>query len=133
MKKAFVFLFAAALLLTLSFGALAADAKPGAEVTFSLSLQNTNAAYVRIKASYDAAVFDLVGYSSDSGTAGSAGIVLYDVDSVLPSGPVGTVTLRVRDSAKPGTYTVSAVLAECYDRDENTGKASAAGGGTSVT
>ncbi len=132
MKKTLVFLFAAALLLTLFSGALAAEAKPGAEVTFTLSLQNTNAAYVRIKASYDAAVFDLVGYSSSSGTAGTAGIVLYDVDSPLPSGPAGTVTLRVKDGAKPGTYTVSAFLAECYDRDENNGIASASGGGTVI-
>ena len=132
MKKTLVFLFAAALLLTLSSGALAAEAKPGAEVTFTLSLQNTNAAYVRIKASYDAAVFDLVGYSSSSGTAGTAGIVLYDVDSPLPSGPAGAVTLRVKEGAKPGTYTVGAVLAECYDRDENNGIASASGGGTVI-
>ena len=130
MKKLLVFLFSAMLVLALTAGALAAEAKPGDEVTFSLSLQNTNASYARIKASYDASVFELVGYSANSGTAGSAGIVLYDVTSILPSGTVGTVTLRIKDSAKPGTYSVSAVLAECYDRDENNGKASAGGGGS---
>ncbi len=130
MKKLPVILFAAALLLALTAGALAAEVKPGAEVTFTLSLQNTNAAYVRIKASYDASVFELVNYTANSGTAGSAGIVMYDVNSALPSGPVGSVTLRVKANAKPGTYSVSAVLAECYDRNENNGKASAGGGGT---
>ena len=130
MKKLLVSLFAAMLVLALTTGALAAEAKPGEEVTFSLSLQNTNASYARIKASYDASVFELVGYSANSGTAGSAGIVLYDVNSLLPSGTVGTVTLRIKDGAKPGTYSVGAVLAECYDQNENNGKASAGGGGT---
>ena len=129
MKKLLMFLVTAVLLAS-ACTALAAEAKPGAEVTFSLSLQNTNASYVKIKASYDTSVFDLVGYSANSGTAGNAGIVMYDVNSILPSGAVGTVTLRVRDGAKPGNYTVSAELAECYDRDENDGKASVSGGGT---
>ncbi len=130
MKKPLVILFAAALLLALTAGALAAEVQPGAEVTFTLSLQNTNASYVRIKASYDTSVFELVNYSANNGTAGSAGIVMYDVSAVLPSGPVGSVTLRVKAGAKPGTYSVGAVLAECYDRDENNGRASASGGGT---
>jgi hypothetical protein len=128
MKKLLFFFLTAMLLLTVT-AALAATAKPGEEVTLSLSLQNTNASYVRIKASYDASVFELVGYSANNGTAGSAGIVMYDVNSVLPSGQAGTVTLRVKSGAKPGDYTISAVLAECYDRDENNGKASAGGGG----
>ena len=129
MKKLLTFLVTI-VLLSIACTALAAEVKPGAEVTFSLSLQNTNASYARIKASYDTSVFDLVGYSAGNGTAGSAGIVMYDVTAILPSGSVGTVTLRVKNSAKPGNYTVSAVLAECYDRDENNGKASASGGGT---
>ena len=128
MKKLLFFFLTAMLLLTVT-AALAATAKPGEEVTLSLSLQNTNASYVRIKASYDASVFELVGYSANNGTAGSAGIVMYDVNSILPSGQAGTVTLRVKSGAKPGDYTISAVLAECYDRDENNGKASAGGGG----
>ena len=126
MKKTCLFLLAAALLACLAFTALA-DVKPGEEVTVSFTLNNTDAAYVRVMANYDKNVFELVGYSAANGSAGSNGIVMYDTKA-LPSGPLGTVTLKVKANAAPGTYAVSAVLAECYDRDENNGKASVSGG-----
>lgn len=130
MKKISLFLLAAVLLICVACAALA-DVKPGEEVTVTLSLSNTNAAYVRVVASYDKSVFDLVGYSANSGTAGSNGIVMYDT-GVLPSGAVGTVTLKVKDGAAPGTYTVGASLAECYDINENNGSASVSGGSVTV-
>ena len=130
MKKIGLFLLAAVLLVCVACAALA-DVKPGEEVTVTLSLSNTNAAYVRVVASYDKSVFDLVGYSANSGTAGRNGIVMYDT-GVLPSGAVGTVTLKVKDSAAPGTYTVGASLAECYDINENNGSASVSGGSVTV-
>ena len=130
MKKVCLFLLAAVLLVCVAYAALA-DAKPGEEVTVTLSLSNTNAAYVCVVASYDKSVFDLVGYSASSGTAGSNGIVMYDT-GVLPSGAVGTVTLKVKDGAAPGTYTVGASLAECYDINENNGSASVSGGSVTV-
>ncbi len=126
MKKICLFLLLTALLMCVAFMALA-SAKPGEEVTVTLTLNNTNAALVRVTADYDKNVFDLVNYSSASGTAGSKGIVMYDTKA-LPSGAVGTVTLKVKDSAAPGTYPVTAVLAECYDLDENDGIASVSGG-----
>ena len=131
MKKVCLFLLAAVLLICAASIALAAEAKPGQEVTVTLNLNNTNAAYVRVKADYDTSVFELVGYSANSGTAGSNGIVVYDT-KVLPSGAVGNVTLKVKNNAAPGTYTVSGVLAECYDLNENNGKASVSGGTVTV-
>ncbi len=126
MKKTWLFLLAALLLACMAFTAFA-DVKPGEEVTVSFTLNNTNAAYVRVVADYDKSAFDLVGYSAVNGNAGSKGIVTYDTKA-LPSGPLGTVTLKVKANAEPGTYAVSAVLAECYDLDENNGKASVSGG-----
>ncbi len=123
MKKFVLFLAVAALLLSLASAGLAAEAQPGDEVTVTLYLNNTNAAYVRVVADYDRTAFDLVGYSAVSGTAGSNGIVTYET-GVLPSGAVGTVTLRVKETAAPGAYSVSGELAECYDIDENEGIAS---------
>ena len=61
-------------LLGLTAAGLAAEAKPGEEVTVTLTLQNTDAAYVRVLADYDKAVFDLVSYSAVSGTAGGSGL-----------------------------------------------------------
>ena len=126
MKKTWLFLLAALLLACMAFTAFA-DVKPGEEVTVSFNLKNTNAAYVRVTADYDKSAFDLVGYSAANGNAGANGIVTYDTKA-LPSGPLGTVTLKVKADAAPGTYAVSAVLAECYDLDENDGKASVSGG-----
>ncbi len=132
MKKSVLFLSFAALLLSLTCAGLAAEAQPGDEVTVTLYLNNTNAAYVRVMADYDRTAFDLIGYSAVSGTAGIHGIVAYDTGA-LPSGPVGTVTLRVKENAVPGTYTVSGELMECYDIDENEGKASVSGASFTVT
>ncbi len=126
MKKTSLFLLAALLLACMAFTAFA-DVKPGEEVTVSFTLNNTNAAYVRVGADYDKSAFDLVGYSAVNGSAGAKGIVTYDTKA-LPSGPLGSVTLKVKANAVPGTYAVSAVLAECYDLDENNGKASVSGG-----
>ena len=126
MKKMCLFFLATVLLACMAFTALA-DVKPGEEVTVSFTLNNTNAAYVRVVADYDKSVFDLVGYSAANGSAGANGIVMYDTKA-LPSGPLGTVTLKVKANAVPGTYAVPAVLAECYDLDENNGKASVSGG-----
>ena len=131
MKKFVLFLAVAALLLSLTAAGLAAEAKPGDEVTVTLSLHNTNAAYVRVVADYDKNVFELVSYSAASGQAGPKGIVTYDTVA-LPSGALGTVTLKVKDGAAPGTYNISASLAECYDADENDGKATVSGGSVTV-
>ncbi len=130
MKKICLFLLAAFLLACMAFTALA-DAKPGEEVIVSFTLNNTNAAYVRVVADYDKSAFDLIGYSAANGNAGANGIVMYDTKA-LPSGPLGAVTLKVKANAVPGTYAVSAVLAECYDLDENDGKASVSGGTVAV-
>ena len=132
MKKFVLFLAVAALVLALTAAGLAAEAKPGEEVTITLTLNNTNAAYVRVLADYNKNVFELVGYSATSGVAGGNGIVIYDT-KVLPSGAVGAVTLKVKENAAPGTYSVSGSLAECYDINEEIGKASVSGGSVTVT
>ena len=125
MKKVCLILMVLALAVGM-FAAQAAEAKPGEEVTVALSLKNTNAAYIRVTATYDSNVFEFVSYSAASGTAGAKGIVVYDT-KVLSSGSIGTVTLRVKDNAQAGTYTIGAVLAECYDLNENDGKATVSG------
>ena len=108
-------------------GALAGEIKQGEEVAIDLKLNNTNAAYVRVMADFDSSVFEVVKYESSVGTAGSNGIVVYDTKP-LASGVVGTVTLRVKADAAPGSYTVSGKLVECYDVNENYGTASVSGG-----
>lgn len=131
MKKVGLLLIVVVLLISLAAAGLAMDGNPGETVTVNLTLNNSNAAYVRVVANYDKSVFELVEYSAVSGTAGSNGIVVYDT-KVLPSGSIGTVTLKIKDSAAAGTYNVSANLAECYDINENNGSASVSGGTVTV-
>ncbi len=129
MKKSILILLTVLLVALIAVG-LAAEAKSGEEVTVTLTLNNTNAAYVKVVADYDESVFDLVKYSSDVGQAGTS-IVVYDT-KVLSSGPIGTVTLKVKDGAKAGTYTVSGTLAECWDLEDEIGQATVSGGTVTV-
>ena len=131
MKKLGLFLVIVALFVSLAAVGLAAEGNPGDTLTVGLSLSNSNAAYVRVVASFDTSVFELVEYSAASGTAGRNGIVMYDT-GVLPSGSIGSVTLKIKDGAAPGTYNISASLAECYDINENDGSASVSGGTVTV-
>ena len=131
MKKLFLFMALVVLLLSLAALGLAAEAKPGEEVEVTLNLSNTNAALVKVKADYDTSVFDLVGYSSSIGTASNSSIIVYDTKT-LPSGAIGTVTLKVKESAVPGIYAVPAVLVECFDINEDYGLASVSGGSVTV-
>ena len=137
MKKFFLFLVSALLICAMAAG-LAEEARPGDEVTVTLRLENTNAAFVRVLADYDGDAFELVGYTAADGEAGSRGIVvLASADLIrqgkpLSSGPVGTVTLKVRENAAPGDYAVSGTLAECYDLNENDGAAAVTGGKVTV-
>ena len=129
MKKVCMILLAVLLIGLTAFAA--AETKPGEEVTVSLTLTNTNAAYVRVTAAYDEAVFELVKYESGVGTAGPSGIVLVDTKP-LESGEIGSVTLKVKEGAKAGEYTVDGVLAECYDVEEKAAEAAVSGGTVTV-
>ncbi len=129
MKK--VCLIIAALLLIGLTAFAAAETKPGEEVTVNLTLTNTEACVVRVLAEFDVDVFELVGYSSEIGTAGSEGIVLYDTKP-LASGVIGSVTLKVKEDAEAGEYAVGGWTAECYDLEENDCEASVDGGTVTV-
>ena len=129
MKKVCLILLAALLIGLTAFAA--AETKPGEEVTVSLTLTNTKAAYVRVLAEYDVDVFELVGYSSDIGTAGKEGIVLVDTKP-LASGVIGSVTLKVKEDAASGEYAVGGWAEECYDLDEQDCEATVDGGTVTV-
>ena len=87
MRKTILFLLMVVLLTVLSASALAVEAKPGETVDVPLNLNNTNACYVKITATFDTDVFEFLGYSTANGQAGSS-IVVADT-KVLPSGVIG--------------------------------------------
>ncbi len=129
MKKVCLILLAVLLVSLTAVGL--AENKPGDNVTVTLTLNNTNAAYVLVTAEFDKDAFEFVEYTSSVGTPGPNGIVLYDTKP-LASGEIGAVVLKVKDGAKAGEYPVNAVLAECYDVEEKDGKAAVSGGKITV-
>jgi hypothetical protein len=137
MKRIFLILVSVLLIGALAAG-LAEEARPGDEVTVTLRLENTDAAFARVLAEFDGDAFELVGYTAADGEAGNRGIVVWVSEDLirqskpLPSGTVGTVTLKVRESAAPGDYAVSGALAECWDLHENAGAAAVTGGTVTV-
>ncbi len=129
MKKVCLILLTV-LLLSLTAFALA-ETKPGEEVTVDLTLTNTEACYVRVKAEYDVDVFELVSYDSEVGIPGPEGIVLVDAKP-LASGVIGSVTLKVKDGAEPGEYAVGGWPDECYDLEGNDCETTVTGGTVTV-
>lgn len=129
MKKVCLILLALLLIGLTAFAV--AETKPGEEVTVNLTLTNTEACYVRVLAEYDVDVFELVGYASETGTAGPDGIVVFDTKP-LESGVIGSVTLKVKEGAEGGEYAVGGWLEECYDLEENDCEASVTGGTVTV-
>ena len=81
-------------------------AEPGETVTVNMNLSNSDAIIFTLGSpSYDASALEVVGQNP------AAGHTFVDINSdgytPYPSGKIGTVTVKIRDNAKPGTYTIS--------------------------
>ena len=129
MKKALALLLMAMLLVLMTGTAFAA--KNGETVTVPINLSNSNGAYVKIRVSYPTNVFEYVSISCSKGQASGNTMVMADT-SPISSGQCGSITLRIKDNAPEGTYTISASVVECWDINENSGSASASGGSVYV-
>ena len=128
MKRFLVFLLA--LLLCMACVSIASAEKAGDKVTIPITLNNTNAAYVKISVSYDSSVFELVDFTCN-GTKNGTTFVMADLGG-LASGKVGSITLKIKDNAAPGTYAVTASVKEAWDANEAAAKASASAGSVTV-
>jgi hypothetical protein len=99
-------------------GAAEEAAMPGDTVTVPVTISSENAAYVRVKTVFDESVFEWIGYEAEGdGQTGPRGIVIFNINGI-PSGKIGTVTLKIKETAAPGEYTVSGVVEECFDINE---------------
>ena len=128
MKRLLVFLLA--LLLCLGCASIASAEKAGDKVTIPITLNNTDAAYVKISVSYDSSVFELVEFTCN-GTKNGTTFVMADLNGVA-SGKCGSITLKIKDDAPAGTYTISASVKEAWTAAETAATASAAGGTVTV-
>ena len=128
MKKMFVCLLA--LLLCMACMGFASAEKPGDQVTIPITLNNTDAAYVKISVSYNKSVFDLVSFTSNGQTNGTT----FNMSSLsgVPSGKVASITLKIKDTAPAGTYNITASVVEAWTVNETSATASASGGSVTV-
>lgn len=117
MKKAVAFLLCI-LMLCLVGSAMAADYKPGDLVTITVSITSSSSAdgAVKVKASDSSAlIFQSASITrSDLGMSfppqkdgASFALISQDLVTAIPTGTLGTVTYKVSDTAKPGSYTIN--------------------------
>ena len=122
MKKVYV-LLALILCAMLAFSAQAVEAKPGDTVQVPISIGASEAYSIRIGVTFDNSVFEYAAIkcTAPGGTASynvennSGKMVSYSTDTPIPGGQFGYITLKVKDSAKSGTYAVSVSLLEAID------------------
>ena len=132
MKKRIIGLVIVLILLVAATTASALSAQPGNTVQIPITLNNTDGCYVAISVSYDTSVFDYVSIQCPSGQATGTTMTMSQT-SILPSGVCGTLTLKVKDSATNGTYSIKANVTECCNIDEDYGKASASAESITIT
>ena len=116
MKKFLCLLSAVALMMLAASCALALEAKPGEtfNATFTVTDNSNKAVAATVELEYDHSVLSMV--SSDDFQNDSAGLM--DI-SGIQKGTSKTATFKVSDSAKAGTYTIIASVADAMDIDEN--------------
>ena len=140
MKKILALLLSL-LLLSLACTALAVEVQPGKTVTVTISVAGNpdGASSTRVKVDANTSVFEFDKAGLGAGISGSApnkiggNFVCKSADTVTPlSGTLGTITLRVKEDAAPGTYNITVSTNSTYDADFNKVSISVSGNTTVV-
>ncbi len=118
MKRVYI-LLALLLCAMMAFSAQAVETAAGETVTVPIHVSDSNAAFLQIFISYDSSVFDYVSISCTGPGAQYTGtqMMMYTVTGTI-SGQVGSITLKVKDNAKVGTYNLS-MSYDAFDINEN--------------
>ena len=131
--KRICMLFALLVCAMLTFTALAVEAVPGDTVTLPVSIYSQNKVTgATLTLNYNSSALELVESSTDYGIAGGATFTLFTFKGTIPDGQIGTVTFKVKDTAKSGKYVVSVTVNAASDFDENLISASASAGFVTV-
>lgn len=129
-----VLILAVLLVLLCAMVAVAVEAQPGETVSIPVSINANGAAYIGLSISYDTSIFDYVSINCTGPNAQATGttMMMYVTSGSVPSGQVGTITLKVKEGTSNGTYQVNVSVTGAYDLDENPVNASASGGSVTV-
>lgn len=132
MKK-FVKVLVSICLMCMLFVATAGAEKPGDTVKVPIYLTNSSAAFIQVVINYDTSAFTAVELEGLNGylPTGTTELVAQSL-SALPSGQIGTLTLKINNNATPKTYTIGANVVVATDIYENSTTASASAGSVTV-
>ena len=133
MKKLSI-LLALVLCMMLAFGAQAAEYAPGDTVTVPVSVSADNAYFIGLTVKYDSSIFEYVSISCTGPNAQANGttMMMYTITDPIPNGQVGSITLKIKEGVKSGTYAVTVAVTGAYDIDENDVSCRASGGSVTV-
>lgn len=114
--KRFFILF---ILLLFAFNALAIDTYPGETVTVPIIINTEDAYFVGFTFSYNPNVFEFVSNNcvGPNTQFTKYKMIMYDIYAPIPSGEIGTITLRIKEDAETGEYEIPAAL-EAWTFDE---------------
>ncbi len=124
-------------LLCFAVSALAAEYQPGDTVTIKITVEEGTAYTGRVKVTASEEVFEFVEAKLLNGIGGAAPKKLnanfnfVSTDTPI-SGTVGSITLRIKTTAKPGSYPISLSTNQVFDTDYNPTTMSVSGGTTVV-
>ena len=107
MKKFFIF-FILTLYLFFACGAQAVTANPGDTVTVPVSVGTSDSHVILIIFNYDENIFEFVSNEcwGPNTQYTKYRMLMFDAFNLIPAGQVGTITLRVKEDAPLGTYTI---------------------------
>ena len=112
------------------FGAQAETYSPGDEVQIPIYVSSSNAHQVTLKLSIDGAL-EFVSMKSSYGQGGANRLALFDINDPL-NGQVATMTCKIKEDAKSGTYGIQVTVLEAWTLDEDYANASASAGTVTV-
>ena len=130
-KRISIALCAVLLIALLPLGAFAV--RPGDTVSVTIRV-STSASTVKVRLNYDANVFEFAGAAGGTqAPAGKNGHFCFGNGSAPIGSASGTVTLRVKEEAKDGTYYVGGTAFDCYYTDRSPASCSVSGGSVTVS
>lgn len=114
--KRFFILF---ILLSLTFGAFALEARPGETITIPVSISTADAHFVGLTFSYDPNVFEFVSNNciGPNTQFSKHKMIMYDIWNTISSGYIGKITLLIKDCAPAGEYKIPVAI-EAWTLDE---------------
>lgn len=94
------------------------NAKKGDTVTLNVYVNTKDAIAARVQVSYDDSVFEFVSSACEGGQSDNGSYMLYGLTDVI-NGRIGTITLKVKDTASDGVYMISVSEMSASDINEN--------------